>query len=119
MRSKKNLATIKWFLPVCRSCCNGSCIQPRQKRGYNLIKRKTMAKQLLREWYEMCADGICLDLLTESEKLEVKNGAKYLTGVMQRSDTENGNGRVYGRKVLEREAENYKKIVDARRALGE
>lgn len=78
-----------------------------------------MSKQLLREWYEMCADGTCLDMLTESEKLEVKNGAKYLTGVMQRCDTENGNGRVYGRKVLEREAENYKKMVEDRRALGE
>jgi hypothetical protein len=76
-------------------------------------------KELLREWYEMCPDMVCQDLLSEGEKLEVKNGAKYLTGIMQRSDTENGNGRVYGRKVLDREIENYKKIVADHRALGE
>jgi hypothetical protein len=78
-----------------------------------------MTKQLLREWYELCDGGVCQDLLTEQEKAYVKNGGLILTGVMQRSDRENGNGRVYGRNILEREVENYKKIVADRRALGE
>jgi len=78
-----------------------------------------MSKQLLREWYELCEGGVCQDLLTESEKVFVKNGGLMLTGVMQKCDTENGNGRVYGRNILNREIENYKKIVDDRRALGE
>lgn len=78
-----------------------------------------MSKQLLREWYELCDGGTCQDLLTEAEKSYVKNGGLILTGVMQKSDTENGNGRVYGRKVLDREIQNYKKIVEDRRALGE
>lgn len=78
-----------------------------------------MSKQLLREWYELCDGGTCQDLLTEAEKVFVKNGGLILTGVMQKSDTENGNGRVYGRKVLDREIQNYKKIVEDRRALGE
>jgi len=42
-----------------------------------------------------------------------------LSGVMQRSDTQNGNGRVYPHKILMREVENYKKLVKERRALGE
>lgn len=78
-----------------------------------------MSKELLREWYELCDGGTCQDLLTEDEKRFVKSGGLILTGVMQRADKENGNGRVYGRKVLEREVENYIKIVNDRRALGE
>ena len=78
-----------------------------------------MSKELLREWYELCDGGTCQDLLTEQEKSFVKNGGLILTGVMQRADKENGNGRVYGRRVLEREVENYIKIVEDRRALGE
>jgi len=78
-----------------------------------------MSKELLREWYELCEGGVCQDLLTESEKVFVKNGGLILSGVMQRADKENGNGRVYGRKVLEREIENYTKLVEDRRALGE
>ena len=42
-----------------------------------------------------------------------------LSGVMQKSDTQNGNGRVYPHRVLMREVENYKKLVGERRALGE
>ena len=76
-------------------------------------------KYLLREYYELCEGGICQDFLTESEKVEVSNGAMYLTGVMQRADAQNGNGRIYPRNVLERELGNYAKLVEERRALGE
>lgn len=78
-----------------------------------------MSKELLREWYELCEGGVCQDLLTEEEKKFVSDGGLMLTGVMQRCDKENGNGRVYGRKVLDREVQNYMKIVADRRALGE
>ena len=78
------------------------------------------SKKLLREYYELCDGGVCHDLLTEQEKKLVKEGkATFLTGVMQKCDTVNGNGRVYPRNVLEKEIKNYKKIVDERRALGE
>ena len=30
-------------------------------------------KYLLREYYELCAGGVCQDLLTEGEKAEVRN----------------------------------------------
>tara|TARA_R100001594_G_C3965160_1_gene246361 strand:+ start:190 stop:804 length:615 start_codon:yes stop_codon:yes gene_type:complete len=79
-----------------------------------------MSKYLLREYYELCEGGVCQDLLTEDEKRLVReNKAVFLTGVMQRADAQNGNGRVYPRTVLERELKNYTKIVQERRALGE
>jgi hypothetical protein len=78
-----------------------------------------MKQYLLREYYELCEGGICQDYLTEAEKLQVKNGTMFLTGVMQRADAQNGNGRVYPRRILEREVENYKKLISENRALGE
>ena len=76
-------------------------------------------KYLLREYYELCAGGVCQDLLSESEKAEVRNGAVFLSGVMQRVDEQNGNGRVYPRDVLMREVKNYMKVVKENRACGE
>ena len=79
-----------------------------------------MSKYLLREFYELCPNGTCEDLLTEEEKKMVReNKAVFLTGVMQRADAQNGNGRIYPKPILEREMENYKKLVKERRALGE
>jgi len=78
-----------------------------------------MAKVLLREYYELCEGGVCQDLLTEAEKRFVAEGGMILSGIMQKSDTQNGNGRVYPHKVLMREVENYSKLVKERRALGE
>ena len=79
-----------------------------------------MSKYLLREYYELCPNGVCQDLLTEEEKIDItQNGTLYLTGVMQRADAQNGNGRIYPRKVLMREVKNYEKLIKERRALGE
>ena len=78
-----------------------------------------MSKVLLREYYELCEGGVCQDLLTEAEKRFVSEGGMILSGVMQKADTQNGNGRVYPSRVLMREVENYKKLVKERRALGE
>ena len=76
--------------------------------------------KLLREYYELCEGGICQDLLTEDEKRRVvEEGAIFLTGCMQMSETKNGNGRTYPHSVLLREVENYQKLVKERRALGE
>lgn len=78
-----------------------------------------MSQVLLREYYELCEGGVCQDLLTESEKRFVAEGGMILSGIMQKSDTQNGNGRVYPHSVLVREVENYSKLVKERRALGE
>jgi hypothetical protein len=78
-----------------------------------------MGKVLLREYYELCEGGVCQDLLTEEEKRYVAGGGMILSGIMQKADTVNGNGRIYPHKVLMKEVENYGKLVKDRRALGE
>ena len=42
-----------------------------------------MTKKLLTEFFELCPDGACLDLLNEREKREVMEGALFLTGRVQ------------------------------------
>tara|TARA_R110002074_G_scaffold86156_1_gene190366 strand:- start:935 stop:1558 length:624 start_codon:yes stop_codon:yes gene_type:complete len=78
-----------------------------------------MKKVLLREYYELCEGGVCQDLLTEEEKKFVANGGMMLSGKLQEADCLNGNGRRYPKDILEREIENYAKLVKERRALGE
>ncbi len=46
-------------------------------------------------------------------------GNMMVKGILQRADTINQNGRIYPRDVLEREIENYMKLVKERRATGE
>jgi len=77
-------------------------------------------KLLITEYYSLCEGGVCQDYLTENEKRMVReDGAMFLTGVMQRADAQNGNGRIYPRSILEREMGNYQKLIKERRALGE
>ena len=77
-------------------------------------------KLLITEYYSLCEGGVCQDLLTEDEKRMVREDrAMFLTGVMQRADAQNGNGRIYPRSILEREMGNYQKLIKERRALGE
>ena len=78
-----------------------------------------MKKVLLREYYELCEGGVCQDLLTEEEKIYVNNGGMMLSGKLQEADVQNGNGRIYPRKILEREVKTYQKLVQEKRALGE
>lgn len=78
-----------------------------------------MKKVLLREYYELCEGGVCQDLLTEDEKRFVANGGMMLSGKLQEADCLNGNGRKYPKDILEREIQNYAKLVKERRALGE
>lgn len=87
-----------------------------------LVKETTKMsnKYLIREYYELCAGGVCHDLLTEAEKKDIKeNGAVYLSGVMQRCDEKNGNGRVYPGEILRREVDSYINTVKENRACGE
>ena len=76
-------------------------------------------KQLLTEFYALCPGGHCPDLLTEREKREVVNGARYLTGILQTADMKNRNGRKYPLKVLKREISHYESVVRDNRATGE
>ena len=47
------------------------------------------------------------------------SGGMILSGKLQESDCQNGNGRVYSEAILKREVNNYSQIVNDRRALGE
>ena len=79
-----------------------------------------MAKQLLREFFELkCDDRGCQDLLNEGEKKAVSEGFLHFPAKLQQCDVRNGNGRTYPRDVLEREIENYQKLVKDNRAIGE
>jgi len=75
--------------------------------------------KLIREYYELCEGGVCQDMLTEAEKRYVKNGGMILTGKLQEAEVQNGNGRVYPKKILEREMKNYTMLIKESRALGE
>jgi hypothetical protein len=79
-----------------------------------------MSKTLLREFYQLkCDDRGCQDLLTESEKKQVSEGALIFPAKLQESDAVNGNGRIYPHDVLTREVKNYMKLVSEGRAIGE
>ena len=71
-----------------------------------------MSKHLLQEYFELCPEGRCpIDVLSESEKRNVMEGAVYLVGIIQKAGTKNGNGRVYRKETLEREIKNYQKSI--------
>ena len=46
-------------------------------------------------------------------------GPLIVTGVLQRSDTLNQNGRIYPRHILDPQIEHYKQLVEERRSVGE
>lgn len=55
-----------------------------------------------------------------NESVEDNNGPLVVEGVLQRANAQNQNGRVYPKKILEREATQYlENNVNQRRALGE
>jgi hypothetical protein len=46
-------------------------------------------------------------------------GKMFLSGILQRANTVNQNGRIYPKEILEREVRNYQKFIVENRALGE
>jgi hypothetical protein len=65
-----------------------------------------MGQKLLREYFALCDGGVCQDLLTEDEKRYVADGGMILSGIMQMTETQNGNGRVYQHSTMVREVQN-------------
>lgn len=78
-------------------------------------------QRILKEYFQLCPDGICnVDVLTESERQMMRDkNTMFLSGIIQRADYTNGNGRIYPRKILEREINKYQQLIRERRALGE
>lgn len=73
------------------------------------------ARMLLREWEAL--PKLSSQLVKESR--EKNEGKLILSGIMQRADTPNQNKRIYSRRLLTREMENFEKAVRESRALGE
>ena len=74
-----------------------------------------MNRQLLVDYlpFEISAQQI-------NESLKENNGKLIVSGILQRADAKNQNGRIYPQKILMREAEKYAKtFIRERRALGE
>jgi hypothetical protein len=76
-----------------------------------------MNKYLLHSWPEY--DSAPLASINESIETEVKNGIITMTGILQKANTLNQNGRIYPKDILVREVENYQKYILEKRALGE
>src|SRR3990167_5457341 len=71
-------------------------------------------KQLLREWYPV---EYTPGLIKESR--DKNDGKLMLSGIIQKSNTQNQNKRIYPSEILRREVENYQKAVRENRAVGE
>ena len=71
-------------------------------------------RKLLTEWL---AFEYTPELIKESK--EKNDGKIMMSGVLQKSDTLNQNGRIYPAPILEREVRNYQKFIQENRALGE
>ena len=71
--------------------------------------------KLLTEW---CPINTTKEAIKESR--ERYDGKIMLSGIIQRANTLNQNGRVYPKHILDREAKKYQKdYIDQNRALGE
>lgn len=68
---------------------------------------------LLREWSPFEFDRAAL---LEAKR---KGGPMMMSGILQKADVLNQNGRIYPRDILEREVENYQRFIKENRALGE
>jgi len=55
----------------------------------------------------------------EVKKIQKEGGPLVVTGILQRADTVNQNGRIYPRSILEPQIEAYNVLVKERRAVGE
>jgi hypothetical protein len=56
-------------------------------------------------------DQLNINLIQENKKLDYKNPFEFYA-VLQKHDVPNRNGRTYPEKILKREAERYKKIIE-------
>jgi len=94
------------------------CLTPKfRKKQVFIIKETDMIKNsekyIISEFYEFKIDK---DLLTESEKA---GKPLVMTGILQKADTLNRNGRVYPYDILKREADKYMELVENHTAGGE
>jgi len=71
---------------------------------------------------KLLVDCMTFDVSPEqlNESMKEHNGKLIVSGVLQRADAKNQNGRIYPREILAREAKKYSTVqIKERRALGE
>lgn len=71
------------------------------------------SKYIISEFYDFSIDR---QLIMEAEK---ENMPIIMTGILQKANTLNRNGRVYPLDILKREVEKYMQLVEENRAVGE
>jgi hypothetical protein len=90
--------------------------------GYKILGPKDTGKGILIEYdagYVNPNEGRNLDILKESVNTLDYSKPFEFYAVLQKYDTPNRNGRVYPEKILKRESENYKKMIEKGTALSE
>ena len=70
--------------------------------------------KLLTEWTALSYTASSIN-----ESKNSNDGKIILSGILQRCNTLNQNGRIYPRSILQREVINYQKFIQENRALGE
>lgn len=79
-----------------------------------------MGKLLLREYVQVCTDGICKNIQFTPEEKELKEkGYMVLASMLQKADFKNQNQREYPFSILLREFKNFERLIQEGRALGE
>ena len=90
--------------------------------GYIILGPQDSGKGILIEYdagYINPNEGRNLDILKESRNMLDHSKPFEFYAVLQKYNTPNRNGRVYPEKILKRESENYKKMIEKGTALSE
>ena len=90
--------------------------------GYKILGPQDSGKGILIEYdagYINPNEGRNLDILKESRNMLDHSKPFEFYAVLQKYNTPNRNGRVYPEKILKREADNYKKMIEKGTALSE
>ena len=90
--------------------------------GYKILGPQDSGKGILIEYdagYVNPNEGRNLDIIKESRNMLDHSKPFEFYAVLQKYDTPNRNGRVYPEKILKRESENYKKMIEKGTALSE
>lgn len=69
--------------------------------------------KLIKEFY----DGSATEVLVEKNEMGGKN--YFIKGVFMQAESQNRNGRVYPRQILENELGRYQRLIEEKRSLGE
>jgi hypothetical protein len=90
--------------------------------GYKILGPQDSGKGILIEYdagYINPNEGRNLDILKESRNMLDHSKPFEFYAVLQKYNTPNRNGRVYPEKILKREADNYKKMIEKGTSLSE